>query len=450
MKIVRTLFLVLVATASAAFAQAPGEDRALEWVKAFNSGSADTMEAFAQANYTAEALQRRNVAQRRSMFEQIRGTHGALRVGDISADNGQLRLSVQPERGEALQLTFTIEPAAPHRIAGLGIDIGGGHRERGPGLPPLKLPTDFATPLDAYVRQIPEFSGSVLVAKDGKVLFEKAYGLASRRFGVANKTTTRFNIGSITKGFTKVAIGQLAQAGKIKLDVPVVAYLPDYPNKEVAGKITIQQLVDHTSGLGDVFTPRFREMNSSRFVSPKQFVDFFASDALKFEPGKGQSYSNYGYTVLGAIVEAVSGENYYDYIQKHIFDPALMTGSGFVDARKPIPEIAIGHMKVDGELLESTFTRPSLRGIPAGGSHSNTRDLLLFDRALRAGKLLDEQRTRWWFNGPPDTSGAWAGGSPGVNAGLASDGTWTVVVLTNIDPPTGEQLAEKIYAAVAR
>jgi len=443
MKIARTLIAFLIATG--ALAQAPGEDRVLAYFQAFNSGSAEQVELFAQANFTPQALQRRNADERRAMFEQIRGAHGKLTVAGIRASNDGLRIDVEDANGETLQFRFTIESAPPHRIAGLGINIGGG-REEGPQLPPLKLPSDFSAPLDAYVKQLPDFSGTVLVAKNGEVLFEKAYGLASRRFGVPNKTTTRFNVGSITKDFTKVAIGQLAQAGKLKLDVPIVTYLPSYPNKEIAQKITTQQLVDHRSGLGDIFTPRFFETNALRFRGVKDYVEFFASDPLQYEPGKGQRYSNYGYVVLGAIIEAVSGENYFDYIRKHVFDPAGMTGSGFFELEQIVSDIAIGHSKEAGEWRE--IARLIARGIPAGGSYSTVRDLLNFDRGVRAKKLLDEQWTRWFFKGDAQGSRVSAGGSPGVNGAVASDGVWTVVVLTNIDPPTGENFAEALAEAL--
>lgn len=448
MKIARTLLLLLFSFA--ALGQDPGEDRALAYFEAFNRG-AEAVEAFAQKNFTPELLQRREPAQRRAMYEQVFAAHGKLRVRGVNAEGNELQVQVEPERGEALTFQFRIEPQPPHRISGLAVNAGvGARRERGPQLPPLQLPKEaFSAPLEAYIARIPDFSGTVLVAKNGEVQFEKAYGLASRRYNVANKTTTRFNLGSITKDFTKVAVGQLAQAGKLKLDAPILTYLPNYPNREVAQKITTQQLVDHTSGLGDVFTPRFRDASFSRFSTPQHFIDFFAADPLKFEPGKGRAYSNYGYTVLGAIIEAVSGMSYFDYIQKHVFDRVGMSGSGFFDLRAPVPDLATGHMNVNGEWLENTLTRPSVRGIPAGGSYSPARDLLLFDRALRAGKLLDAQWTRWWFDGDPATAAAvWAGGSPGVNAGVASDATWTVVVLTNTDPPTAEQLAERIRGAL--
>lgn len=449
MKIARTFLLLLLTVR--AFAAAPGEDRVVAWVRAFNSGSFETMEAFARDNYLPGLLQKRSPDERKAMFERLSNAHGKLTVTGIEMADGELRVEVQPERGgEALTLSFRIEPEAPHRIAGMGIDIGGGRGER-VQLPPI------TEPLDAYFAALAaqdRFSGAVLVAKNGEVQFEKAYGLASRRYDVPNKITTRFNVGSITKDFTRVAIGQLAQAGKLQLDVPIVNYLPNYPNAEVAKRITVQQLIDHTSGLGDVFTPRFWETNVLRYRTLQSYLDFFAADPLQFEPGKGQSYSNYGYVVLGAIIEAISGENYYDYIRKHVFDAAGMSGSGFFDINQIVPDLAMGHTHrapngESREWLENGPIRPGPRGIPAGGSYSTVRDLFVFDRALRAGKLLDAKWTRWWFGGEPGAI-VDAGGSPGVNGAIASNPTWTVIVLTNIDPPVGETLAEQLLRFVSR
>jgi CubicO group peptidase (beta-lactamase class C family) len=448
MKIARTLIAFLIATA--ALAQAPGEDRVLGFVQAFNSGSAEQFEAFAQANYAPTALQRKTAAERSAMFEQLRSAHGKLEVASVRVNGGTLEVGMRDEHGQALRFRFLIESAPPHRIAGMGIDLGGGDDE-GPQLPPLNLPkADFSAPLDTYIRKLPDFSGTVLVAKNGEVQFEKAYGMASRRYEIPNKLSTRFNVGSITKDFTKVAIGQLAQAGKLKLDVPILTYLPDYPNKEVAQKITIQQLIEHRAGLGDIFTQRYWERNPAQFRTLKSYIDFFASDALQFEPGKGQRYSNYGYVVLGAIVEAVSGENYYDYVRKHVFEPAAMTGSGFFRPQDIVRDLATGHtMRGPNSPVPEAVENTNLRApIPAGGSQSTARDLLAFDRALRGGKLLNDEWTRWWFRGDPQGPFVGAGGSPGVNAVLAGDGVWTVVVLTNIDPPTGEKFGEALFEAL--
>ncbi|HEX6097914.1 MAG TPA: serine hydrolase domain-containing protein [Thermoanaerobaculia bacterium] len=448
MKIARTLIAFLLA--AGALAQVPGEDRIHAFVRAYNTGNAEQFEAFVQKNYTPEALKRRTPAERRAMYEQIHGAHGKLEIGTIRATGNGLQASMRDERGQELRFRFNIEPAAPHRLAGFGVDVGGGNDE-GPQLPPLQLPKgDYAAALDAYIRNLPDFSGVVLVARDGQPQFEKAYGMASRRYEVPNKTTTRFNVGSITKDFTKVAIGQLAQAGKLKLDAPIATYLPDYPNKDVASKITVQQLVDHRSGLGDIFTPRYWERNAAQFRTLKSYIDFFASDPLHFEPGKGQRYSNYGYTVLGAIVEAVSGESYFDYVRKHVFEPAGMSGSGFFAPQEIVRDLAMGHtMRGANGPLSQAAENTNLRApIPAGGSQSTARDLLAFDRALRAGKLLDAERTRWWYRGEPTGPWVGAGGSPGVNAVIASDKEWTVVVLTNIDPQTGEKFGEALYEAL--
>ena len=442
MKIARYLLLLLLTYA--ALAQAPGEDRALGWIRAYNTDAA-ALEAFVQDNYTAEVLGRRDAAGRRALFDQLQQRHGKLTVKSVAANGGELVIRAAPERGDELMLTFLIESAPPHRLAGLRIDVGGDDEPRGPALPPLDLSKQT---LDDYLGKIPGFSGTVLVAKDGQVQFEKAYGLASRRYEVPNKITTRYNLGSITKDFTKVAIGQLAQAGKLKPDAPILTYLPNYPNKEIAQKVTVQQLVDHTSGLGDIFTPRFWQRNTMQFTTLQHFIDFFAAEPLKFEPGKGKAYSNYGYVVLGAIVEAVSGQNYFDYVQKNVFDPVQMSRSGFFDLREPVGDLAVGHINQNGQWRENTTGRPSPRGIPAGGSYSSARDLLLFDRALRAKKLLNDEWTRWWFDGDPNAEGSWAGGSPGVNACISSNPTWTVVVLTNLDPPLAERLAPHIFRAL--
>jgi len=459
----KKLILFFLLTTTAAFAQAPGEERAMGWFAAFNSGSFEQMETFVRENYTPEAQQRSSNG-RRERFDQLRGTHGNLEPVNVRASADGLQIEAKSKNGETLSFRFQIDPAPPHLIAGVGIQIGGPgpDEERGPKLPPLTIPKNatrdqVAKTLDAYVRQFADrdqFAGSVLAAKNGEVLFENAYGLASRRWNVPNKMTTRFDVGSITKDFTRLAVAQLVQAGKLKLDAPVITYLPDYPNKDFAQKATVEQLVRHTSGLGDIFTKRFWDSNTMRFRTPRDFIEFFGNDPLQFEPGKGQRYSNYGYVVLGAIIEAASGESYYDYVQKHIFDAVPMRGTGFFELRKPLPDVAQGHTRQlpdgtkSGEWME---TRGEfVRGIPAGLSFSPARDLMLFDRAMRAGKLVNDAGTRWYYGGDPKGSDVGAGGHPGCNAGVASDGTWTVVVLANIDPPIAENLAEHIYNAFTR
>lgn len=434
------------------------------WVDAYNSGNAATMEAFARANYTPGLLERRSAAERRQMYEQIFGQQGKFDVQDIRMRGNIAKLDVKPQRGELLRLTFQFEG---NKIAMLGIDEGGGRDEESP-LPPFEVKGDFNESLDAYLRKL-DFSGVVLIAKGDDVRFERAYGLASRRFSVPNKTTTRFDVGSITKDLTKAAIGQLAQAGKLRLSDTIATHLPGYPNKDVAGRITIEQLLRHTSGLGDVFTPEYFNLSRMRLRTLADYLPVYADDALVFEPGTNKRYSNYGYIVLGLIIEAVSGQSYYDYVQRNIFEPAGMTGSGFFEADRITPDVAIGHTKMkpgsgepSSEWMENTLRLP-VRGASDGGSHSTARDLLKFDRALRQHRLLKPAWSRWYFGGPvpasneggSDTSivrvgGAFAGGAPGVNAVVVSDDQWTVVVLANIDPPVASALGERVIRPVLR
>ena len=160
--------------------------------------------------------------------------------------------------------------------------------------------------------------------KDDKPIFEKAYGLANKETNTPNKTDTKFNLGSINKIFTRIAIGQLVQQGKISFDDKLGKYLPDYPNKDAAEKVTIRHLVTMKSGIGDFFGDKFTAMPKDKLRKNSDFIPLFADKPLAFEPGTNEQYSNGGYILLGAIIEKVSGKSYYDYVRENIFKPAGM------------------------------------------------------------------------------------------------------------------------------
>lgn len=288
-----------------------------------------------------------------------------------------------------------------------------------------------------------EFSGVVLFARDGKPLFRKAYGMADRSLGVPNNPETKFNIGSINKLFTRLAIEQLEEQGKLSLDDTIARHLPDYPNKEVAAKVTIRQLLQFRSGLGDMFTPEFREAAKNRFRSPRDWFPLFAHQPLLFEPGTSQKYSNAGYVVLGAIVEAVSGKSYDDYLREHIFQPAGMTNTGAFELDDPVPNRAVGYTQQNPRGAASDGGRRSnlfmtaFKGSPAGGSFSTVDDLLRLDTALRTGVLFKDGRKIAGIGA--------AGGTAGCNALLEQiDPHLTLIVLANYDPPVAETLGETV------
>lgn len=259
--------------------------------------------------------------------------------------------------------------------------------------PPLSSEQALAA-IDGYLQRLAAadaFSGTVLIAKRGTISYQKAFGYASKRYRVANNVDTKFNIGSITKLMTAVAICQLADAGKLALRDPLNKFLPDYPSKA-----TIRQLLTHQAGLGpsrfgrDAFTDRF-----ARTVEEQ--VPMTIGKPL-FKPGAGVRYSNEGYLLLGAIVEKASGENYYEYVRHHIYGPAGMASSGAFAGDVEVPDLATGYtnwrLKPDrtysfevGERRNTNFMT-ALRGNPAFGTYSTVGDLDRFLRAILQCKIV--------------------------------------------------------------
>ena len=220
-----------------------------------------------------------------------------------------------------------------------------------------------------------EFSGAVLVAKDDRVLFSHAYGLADRNRRIPNTIRTRFRIGSMNKMFTAVAILQLVEAGKVKLTAPLGTYLPDYPNRDVATKVTIHQLLTHTGGTGDIFGPDF-DAHRNELRTLADYVKLYGKRGPEFEPGSSWAYSNYGFILLGAVIEKVTGHSYYDYVQQHIYAPAGMTSTGSLPEDQAVPDRSIGYTKPPGTTawVPNTDTLP-YRGTSAGGGYSTVEDL---------------------------------------------------------------------------
>ena len=338
-----------------------------------------------------------------------------------------------------------------------------GPRLPAPGLAPGMTREEIAAALEAWFADLAEkdvFSGTALVAVDGEPIFTAAHGLASHRFRVPITMATRFDIGSINKDFTKIAIGQLHLTGKLKLTDTIADHLPDYPNPEAGRKITVGHLVEHTSGLGDIFNEKFFDSSKALYRAPQDYFPLFANEPLLFEPGTDRSYSNGGYMVLGAIIEAASGMPYDAYVVEKIFKPAGMNDTGFFAHDEPVPNVAIGYTRRgpdgDGGTLRNNLLRLPVKGSPAGSAYATAEDLLRFDTALRNHELLPPAYTRWVFGGPvpdPEAAGetsaerlevgaALAGGAPGVSALLHIEGPVVVVLLSNYDAPITETIGE--------
>ncbi|MFD0796849.1 serine hydrolase [Maribacter chungangensis] len=236
------------------------------------------------------------------------------------------------------------------------------------------------------------YSGTVLIAKNEDVLFEKAYGYANLAHQVPNKIDTKFGIASMGKMFTAVAIMQLIEQEKLKLNSKVGETLPDYPNTVVRDSVTVEQLLVHTSGLTDFFNDKFEHRAKHSVRTIADYYSLFGDDNLLFSPGSQFRYSNAGYIVLGMIIERLSGDNYYDYVKKYIFKAAGMENTDNYETDKSIANIAEGYIMKDEHDIWTTSTyMKGARGSSAGGAYSTAEDLLKFALALKNNTLVSEE-----------------------------------------------------------
>lgn len=292
--------------------------------------------------------------------------------------------------------------------------------------------------VDSLAKQ-DQFSGVVLVARGGVPQFERAYGMADREAGRPNELTTAFNLGSINKFFTAVAIRQLAAAGKLNVDSSLARAWPDYPNPDVARRVTIRQILEHRSGIqGNIFgAPAGKTRHDVRSLA--DYFELVKSQPLQFEPGSRQQYSNAGFIVLGLLIERLSGENYYEYVRRHIYEPAGMTRSGSWPVDSLPANTALGYTGDSWPRTRNTELLPG-RGSSAGGGYSTAHDLLRLINALRENKIPAA---------PPSGMGI-AGGAPGLNAAMEGDlpGGYDVIVMANLDPPAAERVARIIRAGL--
>ena len=290
-----------------------------------------------------------------------------------------------------------------------------------------------------------EFSGVVLLSRRGSTIYSGAFGLASVEYGVPNTIDTAFNLGSIDKVMTRIAIEQLVEAHRLTLDQTIGDLLPDYPNAS-AKIVTVRQLLDMSSGIGDFFGPQFQATPKDKIRSLADYVPLFANEPLAFAPGSDHKYSNGGYIVLGLIVERISKQSYYDYVRTHIFEPAGMTSSGWPQRDDPAARVATGYTNESEDGPSQTrrnniYTAPA-RGSSAGGGYATAPDLVKFAAALQSGKLLTRDDADRLFGGGLGV----AGGAPGINADLEMDAQsgYVLVVLSNYDPPSARDVAKTI------
>ena len=468
------LCVFLLATAAASSVPPPGPPdtpqgrRMAALLSAFEAGSPDAIRGFVQANFAASSQREVPLEERVRRLTGMAHEMGALAFEKLLRGEGPevSFLARSRKTAEWIEVGMRLEGGPPFGILGLRFEQSDGPDAE--VAQPLGSDAAVAAKSGETLRALSDkgaFSGVVLVARDGRPFFFEAYGEADRDFGVPNRKDTKFNLGSINKIFTQVAIGQLAAAGKLSLSDTIRKYLPDYPSP-AADRITVRQLVTMTSGLGDFFGEKYDATPKDRLRTLSDFLPLFENEPLLFEPGTSRRYSNAGYIVLGLIVEKASGERYHDYVREHVFLPAGMKNT---DA---YPQDAIVANRAVGYTRESEGSAPPRPGAPlrvniyalpavsssAGGGYSTAEDLLAFDSAMRQNRLLSPAWTDWFYSdktkepaagaAPRKRSGGFgfAGGTAGVNAVIECDldtGV-TIVVLSNLDPPSAESVSKQL------
>ncbi|HMI89088.1 MAG TPA: serine hydrolase domain-containing protein [Polyangiaceae bacterium] len=454
-------------------------------VEAINSGKVAEQREFARTHFSEKALRDTSLEDWTTFLERTWQLSGGIDI-----------IGVLPSRGPN-QIGFAVRARKGRHYSSFGLAAANADGARIDGLfanpkfdpaimragaltPIAMSEADAARAISERVEQLAaadRFSGAVLVVKGDRVLVSTAQGQADKAFAVPNRIDTKFNLGSMNKMFTAVSVGQLVEKGKMSFSDPLAKVLPDYPNRAFAESVTIHQLLTHTSGIGgDIFAPQVFE-HRERFKRPSEYLPLFAKEPVEFPPGERFSYANSGFVVLGAVVERVSGEDYYSYVRAHLFEPAKMRDTDSFEIDELVPNLAVGYRADDNDAFgvlprRSNVMAIPFKGTPAGGGFATVPDLCAFSEALRSHKLLGAAMTEMVTSakvdmpGPPGTRYGYgfttrivrgkevrghSGGAAGINAALLIfwDGSYTVAVMGNYSPPAASGLAEEIVEFLA-
>jgi CubicO group peptidase (beta-lactamase class C family) len=371
---------------------------------------------------------------------------------------------------DLVAMQVSVEDSAPYRIAG----IFGQPPPPKPGAiePRIASDPEMVSALSRYVNTLAQadlFSGAVLLAKDGKPLYSAAFGMANKDFSAPNTIGTKFNLGSMNKMFTAVAIAQLVEQGRLSYDDPLSKFIPDFPSAAAAQKIHIVHLLTHTSGLGSYFNDEFDRSSRARFRTVDDMMQLAKSDSLAFEPGTRWSYSNTGMLVLGKVIEVVTKQDYFTYVREHVSGPAGMMSTDAYELDQVNPHLAVGYQKEfqdDGTIrFRNNIFMHVIRGGPAGGGYSTVEDLVRFAEALKAGKLVAPKTFELITTPKPEVNSSQygygfsvdtqtgvvghSGGFPGISSNLdIFKGTGYVAVVLSNYGGASQPVVEKIRTLV--
>lgn len=456
------------------FPDSPLGRSASRFIQTINGAEPD-VDDFIQNSLSDAALQESKAAARRTWLRQIQSQSGGVEVAEVrEISQDLLEIYVRTRHGNRWVRFYAFaDRDAPDRIREYGaVPIRDPQLDTTEAWPEARVdPSTFAQEIDwraSNAAKRDEFSGVILVAKDKEILYQKAFGLADKNWEMPNQLETKFNLASANKMFTAVAIGQLLEAGKLKLTTTVGELLPDYPNPTARQQITIDHLLRHRAGLGMLWE-RTGFSRRERYPDHASFLPLFAGEPLYFAPDSGSAYSNEGFLILGAVIEKISGQSYEEYVAEHIFAKAGMVDSGFPAIDDVATNLAVGYGRFENDPLGIGPRRPNWiflgwRGNACGGGYSSAPDLHRFFLALRQGSLLRDDTLRLLTE--PDEAKAWYArgfqcrtvnghrwrghGGGGPNSGIEADAVWDcdtghiVIVLGNYDPPNVSSISEGI------
>jgi CubicO group peptidase (beta-lactamase class C family) len=450
-----------------------------EWLTVIESGKEEEIRSFVEGNFSSNAFRRQqSAAEYVALFRKLHEQSGGLDVVRVlpGGNDQPLSIIVKSRRGERYAIVRAGLDSTERKLAGLGIDKAAAPDE--PKLSDISRSFSEKEMIAAIQKDLDkratagDFSGVVLIARGDKILLRRAYGYADREAKTPNSVETKFHLASVGKMFTAVAIAQLVKAGKLSFTDTIAKVLPDYPNKEVAEKVTIHQLLTHSAGFGTFFeSPGF--VRGKTYRNSTEEIAVYQDEKLFSTPGTRWRYSNAGYSLLGAIVERLSGKPYVEYVWENIFKPLGMrdtytnangkaaTKTSVFYTQSPLDPLGLDPYVADRALAGG---RPT----GFGGGFSTASDMLKFLRALRSGKLLGDEMTRHIAEGKftLDDKGArrWAygmsdfvvngehvrghqGGSR-VDVQVLWESGYTVIVLQNAIPPPVNAVSNDIAAFI--
>lgn len=438
-------------------ADSPVLDTFNQWLSAFNSGDESKISGFWKT-HASPGLP----ANRFALDLRLRKATGGMEIFRIMDETQMHFAAVMREaRGvysESIMDLVSVNPPLVGRLIGRPVPPPNSYSSQ------ASDDADLITKVRDEMNQMHganAFSGAILIGHHGKILLSQAWGDADIAKNLRNTPNTQFSIASMNKMFTAVSVLELVSRGKLALDAPIARYWSDYPNQDLAARVTIRELLDHTAGTGDIFVPEV-QTHRSELHTLADVVRLLGNRPLEFQPGIQWEYSNYGFILLGRLIEIVSGEPYDKYVREHVFLPVgMLHTTPRPDTNNP-GSYAIGYTHSPAGLAPTTPAKPEppvAGATAAGGGYSTVHDLFLFAQALQAGTLLNpsllKQATTWDVVHPQcglgfslvwDHAYGHEGAGAGVNGELRilPERGYVLIALSNRDPMMAANMLDAI------